>query len=90
MYEIIKTFKNFQWEGVELSIVIRTEPYLNASECVEIRRVIAKNNNGLIPINFNKNDTLKNIKEKTIKFLNEMVILTSKERVLGELNKNIL
>ena len=90
MYKIIKTFKNFQWEGVELSIVIRTEPYLNASECVEIRRVIAKNNNGVIPIDFNKNDSLKNIKEKTIKFLNEMVIFTSKERVLGELNKNIL
>lgn len=87
MNKIIKTLKKFQWEGIELSIVIRLEPYLNSAENVEVRRVISNVNNGVIPVDFNKNDTLKSIIDKTIKFLNEMVLFNSKQMVIDELNK---
>lgn len=87
MNKIIKTLKKFQWEGIELSIVIRSEPYLNSPENVEVRRVISNVNNGVIPVDFNKNDTLKSIIDKTIKFLNEMVLFNSKQMVIDELNK---
>ena len=55
MNKIIKTLKKFQWEGIELSIVIRSEPYFNSTENVEVRRVISNVNNGVIPVDFNKN-----------------------------------
>lgn len=87
MNKIIKTLKKFQWEGIELSIVIRSEPYLNSPENVEVRRVISNVNNGVIPVDFNKNDTLKSIIDKTINFLNEMVLFNSKQMVIDELNK---
>ena len=87
MNKIIKTLKKFQWEGIELSIVIRSEPYFNSTENVEVRRVISNVNNGVIPVDFNKNDTLKSIIDKTIKFLNEMVLFNSKQMVIDELNK---
>lgn len=87
MNKIIKTLKKFQWEGIELSIVIRSEPYLSSTENVEVRRVISNVNNGVIPVDFNKNDTLKSIIDKTIKFLNEMVLFNSKQMVIDELNK---
>ncbi len=87
MNKIIKTLKKFQWEGIELSIVIRSEPYLNSSENVEVRRVICNVNNGVIPVDFNKNDTLKSIIDRTIRFLNEMVLFNSKQMVTDELNK---
>ncbi len=87
MNKIIKTLKKFQWEGIELSIVIRSEPYLNSSENVEVRRVISNVNNGVIPVDFNKNDTLKSIIDRTIRFLNEMVLFNSKQMVTDELNK---
>ena len=87
MNKIIKTLKKFQWEGIELSIVIRSEPYLGSTENVEVRRVISNVNNGVIPVEFNKNDTLKSIIDKTIKFLNEMVLFNSKQMVIDELNK---
>ena len=89
MNKIIKTLKKFQWEGIELSIVIRSEPYLNSTENVEVRRVISNVNNGVIPVDFNKNDTLKSIIDKTIRFLNEMVLFNSKQKVIDELNKII-
>lgn len=87
MNKIIKTLKKFQWEGIELSIVIRSEPYLSSTENVEVRRVISNVNNGVIPVDFNKNDTLKSIIDKTINFLNEMVLFNSKQMVIDELNK---
>ena len=87
MNKIIKTLKKFQWEGIELSIVIRSEPYLNSTENVEVRRVICNVNNGVIPVDFNKNDTLKSIIDRTFKFLNEMVLFHSKQMVIDELNK---
>lgn len=87
MNKIIKTLKKFQWEGIELSIVIRSEPYLSSTENVEVRRVICNVNNGVIPVDFNKNDTLKSIVSKTIRFLNEMAIFHSKQMVTDELNK---
>ena len=87
MNKIIKTLKKFQWEGIELSIVIRSEPYLSSTENVEVRRVISNVNNGVIPVDFNKNDTLKSIIDRTFKFLNEMVLFNSKQMVIDELNK---
>lgn len=87
MNKIIKTLKKFQWDGIELSIVIRSEPYLSSTENVEVRRVISNVNNGVIPVDFNKNDTLKSIVSKTIRFLNEMTIFHSKQMVIDELNK---
>ena len=65
----------------------RSEPYLGSTENVEVRRVISNVNNGVIPVDFNKNDTLKSIIDKTIKFLNEMVLFNSKQMVIDELNK---
>lgn len=63
----MKVRKVFNYEGVELKIVERIEPYLNAT--VKMTRVISVNG-GVIPIQIKHRQTLKSIIQETINTLN--------------------
>ena len=62
--------KKFLYNGIELRIVERDEPYMNAKEPLKMTRVIAPNG-GTIPIIIKHKQTLKSIMEETIKTLDE-------------------
>jgi hypothetical protein len=85
-YNILKVKKKFDYNGIELQIVEREEPYMNGKEPLKMTRVIAPNG-GSIPININHRQTLKSIMEDTIRTLDGF-----KERgayVINELTKKI-
>lgn len=66
----MKIKKIFHYEGIELRIVeVEEEKYLNSESTMTMIRVLAPNN-GIIPINIQHRQTLKNIVEETIKTLN--------------------
>lgn len=66
--KVIKVKKKFQYEGIELRIVAREEPYLNSPDPVVMTRVIAPND-GIIPVRINRNQSMKSIQEATIELL---------------------
>ncbi|MFT6125842.1 MAG: actin-related protein [Flavobacteriaceae bacterium] len=68
--KIIKVKKKFDYKGTELRIVEREEPYMNAKEPLIMTRVIAPNN-GMIPVNISRKQTLKSIIEDTIILLDD-------------------
>ena len=85
-FNIIRVKKKFNYNGIELRIVEREEPYMNAKEPVTMTRVLAPNG-GSIPININHKQTLKSIMEETIRTLDGF-----KERgayVINELTKKL-
>ncbi len=61
----MKVKKRFLYDGMELRIVEREEPYMNGREPIMMTRVIAPNG-GSIPISINHRETLKSIAERTI------------------------
>lgn len=63
----MKVKKNFNYEGVNLRIVEREEPYMNGGN-INCTRVIAPNG-GIIPLSINKGDTLKKIVQRTTELL---------------------
>lgn len=65
----MKVKKTFLYEGIELKIIERDEPYMNSPEPVKMTRVIAPNG-GIIPINIHRKETLKSMVKKTINQLN--------------------
>lgn len=64
----MKIKKRFLYDGIELRIVEREEPYMNGREPIMMTRVIAPNG-GTIPISINHRETLKSIAERTIALL---------------------
>jgi actin-related protein len=68
--KIIKVKKKFDYKGTELRIVEREEPYMNAKEPLIMTRVIAPND-GMIPVNISRKQTLKSIIEDTIILLDD-------------------
>lgn len=64
----MKIKKRFLYDGIELRIVEREEPYMNGREPIMMTRVIAPNG-GTIPISINHRETLKSIAERTIAIL---------------------
>lgn len=66
----MKVKKRFLYDGIELQIIERDEPYMNATTPVIATRVIAPNG-GIIPVTIKRNETLKSIAEKTIAVLND-------------------
>lgn len=64
----MKVKKRFLYDGIELQIIEREEPYMNGREPIMMTLVIAPNG-GSIPININHRETLKSIAEKTIALL---------------------
>ena len=60
--------KKFLYNGIELRIIERDEPYMNAKEPLKMIRVIAPNG-GTIPMIINHKQTLKSIIELTIRTL---------------------
>jgi hypothetical protein len=68
--KIIKVKKKFDYKGTELRIVEREEPYMNAKEPLIMTRVIAPND-GMIPVNISRKQTLKSIIEDTTILLDD-------------------
>lgn len=64
----MKVRRRFKYEGLELLIVTKEEPYLNSGRTVTVTRVIAPNN-GVIPVRMERNKTLKSIIQDTILLL---------------------
>ena len=64
----MKVKKKFIYEGTELQIVERNEPYLNSEEGVNMTRVIAPNG-GIVPVQIQSKDTFKRIIERTTTLL---------------------
>lgn len=60
----MKVKKKFLYDGIELRIIEREEPYMNAREPITMMRVMAPNG-GIIPISINHRETLKSIAERT-------------------------
>lgn len=67
--EIIAIKKKFDYLGIQIQIVDCLESYMNSSEKITVRRVIAPNNKK-VPIVLQRNETLKSIQSKTIDLLN--------------------
>lgn len=65
----MKVKKRFQYEGVELQIVERDEPYMNNGLTMQMTRVMAPNG-GIIPLHLKHKQTQKSIIEDTISLLN--------------------
>lgn len=65
---IIRTKRKFNYKGIEIRIVEVEEPYMNSEETVKVTRVIAPNN-GIIPLQLVRNQTLKSIIDTTIRVL---------------------
>jgi len=64
--------KKFQYNGFNLFVVDREEPYMNNGLTVCVRRVL--NEGGLsLPVNIQNRQTLKSIVEDSIRFLDDMV-----------------
>jgi hypothetical protein len=78
-------FVIFVFDCVEFDTNTLSDTILPADIFVDI--LLVNVNNGVIPVDFNKNDTLKSIVSKTIRFLNEMTIFNSKQMVMDGLNK---
>jgi hypothetical protein len=68
--KIIRVKKKFDYQGLELKIVEREEPYMNAKEPLKMTRVIAPNG-GMIPVKISRRQTLKSIIEDTKILLND-------------------
>lgn len=64
----MKVKKRFLYDGIELQIIEREEPYMNATTPVLMMRIIAPNG-GTIPISINHRETLKSIAERTTALL---------------------
>lgn len=84
--KILRTKKKFTYEGIELRIVEREEPYMNSGATVKMIRVLSPNG-GRMPIQISKGDTLKVIQEKTISALENFKSLGA--NVKKELTKKI-
>lgn len=69
--EIKRVRKKFMYGKIELRIVERNEPYLNAERPILVTRVLAPNG-GSIPIQIARKETLKSIQAKSISFLDGM------------------
>ena len=67
----MKVKRKFTYEGVELRVVEREEPYMNAKEPLLMTRVLAPNNKHL-PITIHRRQTIKSIIEESLRFLDEM------------------
>lgn len=82
----MKVKKKFTYEGIELRIVERDEPYMNAKEPLTMTRVLAPNG-GVVPVQVRRRQALKSIVEETIQLLDSF-----KKRgvdVIEELTKKI-
>ena len=66
----MKVKKRFMYDGIELQIIERDEPYMNATEPMTMIRVIAPNG-GTIPLNIRHKETLKSIAERTVVALDD-------------------
>lgn len=66
--KIIKVKKKFEYEGIELRIVEREEPYMNGKNSMTMTRVLAPNG-GMIPISLQCRQNSKSLVEATIKNL---------------------
>ena len=64
----MKVKKKFIYNGIELQIIERDEPYMNAKEPLKMIRVIAPNG-GVIPVQIQHRQTLKSIITETIRIL---------------------
>jgi hypothetical protein len=60
----MKIKKRFMYDGIELRIVEREEPYMNSERGVTMTRVMAPNG-GTIPVKIQHRQTLKSIEEET-------------------------
>lgn len=69
--KIITVKKKFDYKGIELRIVEREEPYLNALEPLIMTRVVAPNN-GMIPVKISRKQSLKSIMADTITLLEDL------------------
>lgn len=67
--KILKIRKKFDYKGLELQIVEREEPYMNAKEPMVMTRVLAPNG-GMIPIR-DYGKTLKSMQEATVRLLED-------------------
>jgi hypothetical protein len=91
MATIKRLCKKFTWQGIELQIVLRDEPYMNAREPLEMKRVIAPNG-GVVPDNcWQSGDSLKVIAQKTCWMLDGMAergdLAAIKHELTRELSK---
>lgn len=73
-FKITNVRRKFYYNDIELRIVYRDEPYMNAVEPLNITRVLSENG-GSIPIRIKHKETLKSITAKTIEFLENMKVL---------------
>ena len=64
----MKVKRRFQYEGTELQIVERDEPYMNNGAMCLMTRVMAPNG-GIIPLHLKHKQTQKSIIEDTITLL---------------------
>lgn len=70
----MKIKKKFIYDGIELTIVEREEPYMNSTEPVLMTRVLSING-GLIPVSIKHKQTLKSIMNDTIQFLDGLKLV---------------
>ena len=82
----MKVKKKFEYEGIELRIVEREEPYMNGKNSMTMTRVLAPNG-GTIPVNIQHKQTLKSIVEETIKALDNFKSMGA--NVKSELEKEL-
>lgn len=86
-FKIIKVKRKFYYKGIELRIVDREEPYMNATRPVIVTRVLSENG-GTIPIGMSHKETQKSIISRTIEFLGCMEKLGANvvKELTGELS----
>lgn len=73
-FKITRVRRKFYYKGIELRIVYREEPYMNATSPTIATRVLSVNG-GTIPISINHKETLRSITAKTVEFLDNMEVL---------------
>ena len=66
----MKVKKRFMYDGIELQIIERDEPYMNATEPMTMIRVIAPNG-GTIPLSIDHREPLRSIAARTEILLDE-------------------
>ena len=84
----MKVLKTFTYEGIEMRIVKRSEPYMNSGETVEVRRVMGPNG-GVIPLQIGHRETLKSIQQRAIEMLEGFRANKGLEAVKEELTKDL-
>lgn len=83
--KILKVKKTFNYEGLELRIVDREEPHTDNT--IMIRTRVIAPNGGMIPVQLQSKQTMKNIVNATVKFLDNMKKLGAD--IVDELTKEI-